>query len=103
MRLFSEPQYLLASKTDEDPDAGITQIDYEEQTAGYQAAYSRLAASESPEIDPVAYVANPQQFVGERLVAFSKTQQKATTLIAAADRQVVGPFLQALAGAGYNL
>ncbi|KAJ7594086.1 CAS/CSE protein [Mycena floridula] len=103
VRLFSEPQYLAASKTDEDPDAAITQIDFEEQTAGYQAAYSRLAASESPEADPVAYVANPQQFVGEKLVAFCGAQPAGKSLISAADPKVVGPFIQALASAGYVL
>ncbi|KAF7308719.1 Importin N-terminal domain-containing protein [Mycena chlorophos] len=43
---------------------GMTEIDQEEQTAGYQAAYSRLAASEANEVDPVAYVQNPEEFFG---------------------------------------
>ncbi|KAF9447282.1 Cse1-domain-containing protein [Macrolepiota fuliginosa MF-IS2] len=72
VKLFGEPQH-LSKKSDEDPHAGITEIDYEEQTAGYQAAYSRLAASEAQEVDPVAYVSNPQQFFQEQLENLQKT------------------------------
>ncbi|XP_006455464.1 hypothetical protein AGABI2DRAFT_226927 [Agaricus bisporus var. bisporus H97] len=71
IKLFSEPQH-LSKKNDEDPHAGITEIDYEEQTAGYQAAYSRLAASEMQEVDPVAYVSNPQQFFQEQVDLLEK-------------------------------
>ncbi|THH02005.1 hypothetical protein EW026_g797 [Hermanssonia centrifuga] len=79
-KLFSEPQYLTKDK-DEDPDAGLTVIDYEEQTAGYQAAYSRLAASETASVDPVAYVRDPRDFLGNELALHP-------------------PFAQALASAG---
>jgi exportin-2 (importin alpha re-exporter) len=103
VKLFGEPQYLEAPKA-EDPHAGITQIDFEEQTAGYQAAYSKLATAERAEADPVGYVQNPQQFVGEHLVAFSKAYgQGMSTLVASADATVVGPFLQGLAATGYQL
>ena len=44
----------------------MTEIDYEEQTAGYQAAYSRLAASESGPDDPVGYVGDMRAFFGGR-------------------------------------
>jgi exportin-2 (importin alpha re-exporter) len=64
--LVQQPQSAAgADAGDDDPDAGLTAIDFEEQTAGYQAAYSRLAAAEG-----------------------------------AADPAVVGPFLQAMRGAG---
>ncbi|KAH8833705.1 Cse1-domain-containing protein [Flagelloscypha sp. PMI_526] len=66
VKLFGEPQHLTAKASD-DSDTGFTMIDHEEQTAGYQAAYSRLAASEFPEPDPVAYVTNPVAFVGEQI------------------------------------
>jgi len=65
-KLFSEPQY-LDIKHDEQGDSSITAIDFEEQTAGYQAAYSRLAASETSEPDPVAYVQNPLQYLQQEL------------------------------------
>ncbi|KAG6868898.1 hypothetical protein C0993_008196 [Termitomyces sp. T159_Od127] len=102
VKLFREPQYLTNSKTDEDPHAGLTEIDFEEQTAGYQAAYSRLAASETPEADPVDYVRDPQQFLGQELVQLSKRHgQGVKAMIEAAPD--VGPFIQALASAGYVL
>ncbi|KAF9463182.1 CAS/CSE protein [Collybia nuda] len=105
VKLFSEPQYLASVKQDEDPHAGLTEIDFEEQTAGYQAAYSRLAASESVEEDPVAYVRDPQQFVGQELQSFSKRQgpQTSQALISGGEPATVGPFVQALTAAGYIL
>jgi exportin-2 (importin alpha re-exporter) len=104
VKLFSEPQYLTSAKSDEDPHAGLTEIDFEEQTAGYQAAYSRLAASESVELDPVAYIRDPQQFVGQELALLSKRQgPQMQALISAADPATTGPFVQALSAAGYIL
>ncbi|KAF7309671.1 Importin N-terminal domain-containing protein [Mycena indigotica] len=60
-------QYLAGATTNtknssESGPTGMTEVDQEEQTAGYQAAYSRLAASEATEIDPVSYVTNPEEF-----------------------------------------
>jgi exportin-2 (importin alpha re-exporter) len=52
-----------SAKAEEDPDAGITAIDYEEQTAGYQVAYSRLIASEAVKADPVSYAGDPKQYL----------------------------------------
>jgi len=66
IKIFTEPQH-LSKKMNEDAHVGVTEIDIEEQTAGYQAAYSRLVASESQEVDPVAYVSNPQQFFEEQI------------------------------------
>lgn len=66
-KIFSEPQYMELKPEDGD-DGGITAIDFEEQNAGYQAAYSRLAASETrKEIDPVGYVQNPLQYLNQEL------------------------------------
>ncbi|KAF5386293.1 hypothetical protein D9757_008606 [Collybiopsis confluens] len=79
IKLFSEPQFLVpankafsSSTASEDSGAAalglgaLTEIDFEEQTAGYQAAYSRLAASESAEDaaaeDPVRWVDDAQKF-----------------------------------------
>ncbi|KAI0684913.1 Cse1-domain-containing protein [Cytidiella melzeri] len=97
-RLFSEPQYLTKS-TEEDPDAGISAIDYEEQTAGYQAAYSRLASSEGARVDPVAYVRDPRDFLGQELVRLSKADPRVRSLLAA--KPEVASFVQALASSGY--
>ncbi|KAF8635563.1 hypothetical protein AX15_000213 [Amanita polypyramis BW_CC] len=103
-RLFSEPQYLSRpDKESDDPYAGLTEIDYEEQTAGYQTAYSRLAASETSEADYVGHIRNPQEFLGQQLIEFSKAYGPGNVqrLLGSADQSVVGPLLQALSTAGY--
>jgi exportin-2 (importin alpha re-exporter) len=97
VKLFSEPQYLSKSK-DEEQSTGLTEIDFEEQTAGYQAAYSRLAAAESAPVDPVAYVRDPRDFLGQALV---KADPRVKGVLAAGDAAVVQPFVQALAASGY--
>ncbi|KAF9816482.1 hypothetical protein IEO21_04087 [Rhodonia placenta] len=99
--LFQEPQYLTKKDEVDDPDAGLTAIDFEEQTAGYQAAYSRLAASESVTVDPVAYVRDPREFLGQEMVKLSRQDPRIKTLVAAADATVARPFLASLAGSGY--
>jgi exportin-2 (importin alpha re-exporter) len=70
-KLFKDPQYLKKDRED-DPDAGFTIIDHEEQNAGYQAAYSRLAASESAPVDPVAHVGDPRELLSTELDRLSK-------------------------------
>jgi exportin-2 (importin alpha re-exporter) len=45
----------------------LTTLDYEEQNVGYQAAFSRLAASQPAKVDPVAYVTNSQAFMQSEL------------------------------------
>ncbi|EKM56806.1 uncharacterized protein PHACADRAFT_141741 [Phanerochaete carnosa HHB-10118-sp] len=100
VKLFSEPQYLTKEK-DDDPDAGLTAIDYEEQNAGYQAAYSRLAASETVSTDPVAHVPHPRDFLGTELVRLTKSDPRIKSLLLADPGNA--PFLQALAGAGYAI
>ncbi|KAK0469414.1 CAS/CSE protein [Desarmillaria tabescens] len=92
VKQFNEPQYLEGPK--DDTAVGLTEIDYEEATAGYQAAFSRLAASESAPEDPVAYVKNPKQYLAERLMAMDR--QKMGVLVSSGDREVVKPFLQSM-------
>ncbi|KAG1861107.1 CAS/CSE protein [Suillus subalutaceus] len=99
IKLFSEPQYLAKSK-DEEQSTGITEIDFEEQTAGYQAAYSRLAAADGAPVDPVAYVRDPQNFLGQ---ALAKADPRVKGLLAAGDEKVVQPFVQALVASGYAI
>ncbi|KAF8963542.1 importin alpha re-exporter [Flammula alnicola] len=89
-KLFSEP-HLFDSKSDETSDVAITAIDFEEQAAGYQAAYSRLAASETSEADPLAYVQNPLQYLQQELEKLSaKYGQQVQALISAADGGRIG-------------
>ncbi|KAF8650732.1 hypothetical protein AX16_005105 [Volvariella volvacea WC 439] len=111
VKLFSEPQHLSSKSSEDDQNVGLTEIDYEEQTAGYQAAYSRLAASELPEADPVGYVNDVQALVGQELSNLSQATggQQVKALIGAAgagnvqEQQVVTQFVQALIGAGYQI
>jgi len=50
-----------------DPDTALTAIDYEEQTAGYQAAFSKLAASLPRKLDLVPDVVDPVAYVKQTL------------------------------------
>jgi len=83
-KLFSEPQHLTKGN-EEDTATGITEIDFEEQTAGYQAAYSKLAASQTKEVDVVAYVGNVQEYLQNQLQALSQSEgaAKVQSLVAA--------------------
>ncbi|KAJ7504560.1 CAS/CSE protein [Mycena galericulata] len=91
-------QYLAGAttttKTSDDPaSVGITDVDQEEQTAGYQAAYSRLAASETVEADPVAYVRDPEEYLRNELRELrARNGQQLQNLLSATDVNVVGPF-----------
>ena len=101
-KLFQTEQQL--SKGDEtDPDAGLTQVDYEEQTAGYQAAYSRLAAAEAAPVDPVAHVTDLPTFVGREFAQLRSREPRMLSWLGATDQAVTGPFVQALRGAGHAL
>ena len=99
-KLFQTEQQL--SKTaDTDPDAGLTQVDWEEQTAGYQAAYSRLAAAESAPVDPVAAVTSLPAYVGQELAQLRQREPRVAAWVAATDASVTGPFVAAMQGAGF--
>ncbi|PCH33006.1 importin alpha re-exporter [Wolfiporia cocos MD-104 SS10] len=102
-QLFLEPQYLTKKDGDDDPDAGLTAIDYEEQTAGYQAAYSRLAASETVSVDLVAHIRDPREYLGQELSKLTQRDPRVKTLISASDPEVAAPFTQSLASIGYGL
>jgi len=111
IKLFGPPGSNLkdikssGSGNDDDTFVAMTAIDEEEQSAGYQAAYSRLAASESSEVDPLSYVSDPEKFLGEEMVRFSKSggQAKLKELLGQVDPSVAGPVIQSLAGAGYSI
>ena len=94
---------MLTKKDELDPDAGLTQVDFEEQTAGYQAAYSRLAAAEAAPVDPVAHVKDLKAFVGQELAQLSARDPRVKAWVARTDASVTGPFVQALAASGYNI
>ncbi|KAI0749865.1 armadillo-type protein [Daedaleopsis nitida] len=93
----------LSKKEELDPDAGLTQIDYEEQTAGYQAAYSRLAAAEAAPVDPVGHVKDLRAYVGQELAGLAQRDRRVQGWVAATDAAVSGPFVQGLAASGYSI
>ncbi|KAG8818027.1 importin-alpha export receptor [Serendipita sp. 399] len=88
---------------DDDPDAGITSIDYEEQTAGYQVAYSKLAASEVVRPDPVAYAGDPKEYLMAELArAVTRTGSAVWRgLIQRCQHPAASPFLQEYTAAGH--
>ncbi|KAJ3501585.1 hypothetical protein NLJ89_g9272 [Agrocybe chaxingu] len=87
-KLFTEPQHFEKKKEEAD-DVAITAIDFEEQAAGYQAAYSRLAASETAEVDdPVAYVQNPMEFLQQDLERAKAKHGQIQALINAAPGRI---------------
>lgn len=89
-KLFREPQY-FTKNTEAENDLAITAIDFEEQGAGYQAAYSRLAASEVPQPDPVGYVQNPLQYFQQELENLrGRIGQQVDVLISAAEGGRIG-------------
>lgn len=51
-------------------------------------------------MDPVAYVRNPQDFLGQALV---KADPRVRGLLATGDEKVVQPFVQALVASGYAI
>ena len=86
-----------------DPDVEFTDIDYEEQSAGYQAAYSRLAAAETAPVDPAAHVGDVLAFVGQEFAALAQRDARVKAWVAGTDARVSAPFVQALAAAGYQI
>lgn len=103
-KLSGEPQY-LTNKASDDADTGFTMVDAEEQNAGYQAAYSRLAASEFEEPDPVGYITNPVTFIGEQFKALQGRvgQDKVRQLVNASQAPEVAPFIAQLGSQGYTI
>lgn len=95
---------ITGKPADEDPEAGITSIDYEEQTAGYQVAYSKLAASETARPDPVAYAADTKQYLLKEVAeAVQRTGGSTwTSLIQRCPPEVAGAFVQEYQAAGYS-
>jgi len=102
VKLFSNPQHLQSAQSTqaEDPDVALTAIDFEEQTAGYQVAYSKLAASEVGSEDPVAYVSDPREFLGAELSRAGKADPRIRQLLGSPSDPAVGAFIQGLAASG---
>ncbi|KAG8695927.1 importin-alpha export receptor [Ceratobasidium sp. 395] len=65
--LFGAPTLTKSKDEVQTSDDAVTAIDYEEQGAGYQAGFSRLAASEGDKTDLVAYAGNPEEYLVQEM------------------------------------
>jgi exportin-2 (importin alpha re-exporter) len=80
---------------------GMTNIDLEEQVAGYQAAYSKLATAVMPQADVVAYAGNGDvrsYVAGEFTRLFGAQPDVLRTLVGQqqADQNLIRSFLSNL-------
>lgn len=86
----------FAAPDDDGTGTGATEIDLEEQAAGYQAAYSKLAAAGAPARDVVAYAGNVRLHVAREFTRLLSVEPGIKTLVGQADQSQVGPFLLSL-------
>ena len=104
VELFKEPKAFSSAAA---ADVGIsdgtsmTNIDLEEQAAGYQAAYSKLATAVVPQTDVVAYAGNGDvrsYVAGEFTRLFGARPDVLRTLVGQqhADQSLIRPFLSSL-------
>lgn len=71
----------LSSHSKTESTLGVTAVDFEEENAGYQAAYSRLAASESLPMDVVQSVQNPLELLQHQLQDLMQREQHIRTIL----------------------
>ncbi|KAH8981961.1 CAS/CSE protein [Lactarius hatsudake] len=90
--LFKEKNAFAAQDND-GTGTGVTEIDLEEQAAGYQAAYSKLAAAGAQAQDVVAYAGDVRVHVAREFTRLLSAEPGVKTLIGQADQSQVGPFL----------
>ena len=104
VELFKEPK-AFSSTAIADAGAsdgtGMTNIDLEEQAAGYQAAYSKLATAIVPQTDVVAYAGNGDvrsYVAGEFTKLFGMQPDVVRALVGQqqADQNLILPFLSSL-------
>lgn len=104
VELFKEPKAFsstAAADAGTSNGTGMTNIDLEEQAAGYQAAYSKLATAVVPQADVVAYAGNGDvrsYVAGEFTRLFSVQPDVVRTLVGQqqADQSLIRPFLSSL-------
>ncbi|KAG9074562.1 importin-alpha export receptor, partial [Ceratobasidium sp. UAMH 11750] len=65
--LFGAPTLTKSKDEVQTSDDAVTAIDYEEQGVGYQAGFSRLAASEGDKTDLASYAPNPQEYLVQQM------------------------------------
>jgi exportin-2 (importin alpha re-exporter) len=94
-RLFRETN-TFAAPDDDGTGTGATEIDLEEQAAGYQAAYSKLATAGAPALDVVAYAGDVRLHVAREFTRLFGAEPGVKSLVGQADQSVVRPFLASL-------
>ncbi|KAH9023317.1 Cse1-domain-containing protein [Lactarius hengduanensis] len=90
--LFKE-RNAFAAQDDDGTGTGATEIDLEEQAAGYQAAYSKLAAAGAQAQDVVAYAGDVRVHVAREFTRLLSAEPGVKRLVGQADQSQVGPFL----------
>ncbi|TDL23186.1 Cse1-domain-containing protein [Rickenella mellea] len=98
--VYGKPQSAVSLQGSDDADVALTVIDFEEQTAGYQAAYSKLAASETAQDDPLAYVADTKEYIAQELGRALQSDQRLGSLVKMSVQTHVKPFLVSLGISG---
>lgn len=103
VELFKEPKAFSSTAAADGASngTGLTNIDLEEQAAGYQAAYSKLAAAVVPQVDVVAYAGNGDvrsYVAGEFTRLFGAQPDVVRTLVGQqqSDQSLIRPFLSSL-------
>ena len=81
--LFRESNALAADASNDG--TGATEIDLEEQAAGYQAAYSKLATAGTPSRDVVAYAGDVCVHVAREFTRLLGTEPGMKTLVGMAE------------------
>jgi exportin-2 (importin alpha re-exporter) len=89
--LFRESN-AFATEADDATGTGATEIDLEEQAAGYQAAYSKLATAGTPARDVVAYAGDVRVHVAREFTRLLGAEPGMKTLAGMAE----GPFFASL-------
>ncbi|KAF8329082.1 Cse1-domain-containing protein [Cantharellus anzutake] len=93
LELLNMPGLTKDLGTDADTE-DLSSIDHEEQNAGYQAAFTRLAASTPPKFDPVAYVGDAKGYLKLELSRFARNDSRADPLLVTATQG--SPLLQVM-------
>lgn len=103
VELFKEPKAFsstAAADASTSNGTSMTNIDLEEQAAGYQAAYSKLATAVVPQADVVAYAGNGDvrsYVAGEFTRLFGAQPDVLRTLVGQqAHQSLIRPFLSSL-------
>lgn len=102
VELFKEPKaFSSTADAGTSNGTGMTNIDLEEQAAGYQAAYSKLATAVVPQVDVVAYAGNGDvrsYVAGEFTRLFGAQPDVVRTLVGQqqVDQSLIRQFLSSL-------